>query len=59
MAHCVNENDLASYIDGVLIGNKDRLLKKHINRCTRCKEIVKITRLSIKNESEIRFDLDL
>ncbi len=44
MANCPEGNDMACYIDGLLPDDEVRQLERHLLGCSRCLEIVEVTR---------------
>lgn len=48
MNNCPNEEDMACYIDGLLLEDEVRRLEKHLFECDRCREIIEVTRKIIE-----------
>ncbi len=51
MFHCIDEETMACYIDGLLPEEEIKQVEKHISACDRCKEIVEVAR-KIKNQED-------
>ena len=54
MANCPNEEDMACYIDRLLPEDEVSQLERHLLRCARCREIVAITRMIIRQENGLK-----
>lgn len=50
MANCLEDNDMACYIDGLLPDDEIRQLERHLFDCDRCREIVGVTRKIMEAE---------
>ena len=44
MANCPDENDMACYIDGLLLDGEVKQLERHLLGCDRCREEVEVTK---------------
>ncbi|MCM8781901.1 MAG: zf-HC2 domain-containing protein [Candidatus Omnitrophica bacterium] len=49
---CPDEETLACFIEGRLPEGEKREIERHLEECSRCKEIVRITQLIKANENK-------
>ena len=53
MSICPDNNDMACYVDGLLLDDEARQLERHLLGCDRCREEVEVTRKILQNNLRI------